>query len=125
MLDINEKTYSFDRTSMAKICVKMKLGYVFPEGIDIQVGNHSYCEEIYYVNIPFTCSMCNMYGYLKKACLKKDICDKVDGVEMRMEDMEHVHIQLEEDNGKSFNPSLLKNKSIYEKPYLVIVGKLL
>jgi len=35
MLDINEKTYSFDRTYMAKICVKMKLGYVFPEGIDI------------------------------------------------------------------------------------------
>jgi hypothetical protein len=42
MMDIDEKTRSLDRTSMANICVEMYLGDGLPDGIDKQIGNRSY-----------------------------------------------------------------------------------
>jgi hypothetical protein len=43
IFDINEKTRSLDVTSLVKICVEINLGDGIPKGIDIQLGNHSYC----------------------------------------------------------------------------------
>jgi hypothetical protein len=65
VLDIDEKTHSLVRTSMAKICVEMNLRDGFSKGTDIQVGNHSYHQEKDYVKIPFRSSNCHMHGCLK------------------------------------------------------------
>ena len=65
MLDIDEKTCFLDKTSMAKIFVEMNLGDGLLEGIDIQVGNCSYCQDIDNVKIPFWCSILHMYGHLR------------------------------------------------------------
>jgi hypothetical protein len=73
MLDIDEKTKSLDRTSMAKICVEINLRDGLQEDIDIWVGNRSYQQETDYVKIPFKCSICHVYRHLRCTCPKKDI----------------------------------------------------
>nr|KUM46675.1 hypothetical protein ABT39_MTgene1355 [Picea glauca]QHR89491.1 hypothetical protein Q903MT_gene3512 [Picea sitchensis] len=66
MMDIDEKTRSLDRTSMANICVEMYLGDGLPDGIDKQIGNRSYRQEIDYVKISFRCSIYHLYGHLRR-----------------------------------------------------------
>jgi len=36
-------------------------------------GNKSFCQEIDYVKIPFRCSICHLYGHLRRTCPKKDL----------------------------------------------------
>jgi hypothetical protein len=62
MLDIDEKSISLDRKSMAKICMEVKHGDGISYGSGIQVGDRLYRQEIDYVNVMFRCSIYHLYG---------------------------------------------------------------
>ena len=70
-MDINEKMRSLDKISMAMACVEINLDYVMEDGINIEIQNRSYQNEIDYVNISLICSIFHLYVHLQRTCPKK------------------------------------------------------